>query len=717
MSVISIHKRKHQYSELVSKFKATRSLDDLINSLEHCLQYTQADFWELEKSWCEKHQIVLHDSDINPFLEFVAKIDVVYPKKDRADFADPNVQDPSKQIVLDIFESVSESQRVKDQKSKEFSWFHPTIMVGEILSKICEPELNPVPVISRYLAVLFPDELSPEQLEQADRALDIGKRYSIEFKSSIHKFMIKVGEELLSYAVVDSVEKNALLCCLYDVLDPDYRESYEITVRAEDIVFHALFTPPKFFYAWYDCWVQRILSCNDNLDINHRFDVPYAMLSYITFGKGGRGVDLPTFVINEKHRQKLIDHQNTLAYDKYLPLADLFDVLWTLYDIGVFDHEREEVAAIFKAQLDQFTAYRRENLAGVFPARNSCAGMIGSTIDSLLPIEDCDVLLLLAGGYYEHAVISCGCFDHRLSALEKTECLNKVQHYYLVVYNKLLQEALPELAVAMLTNYLYLRCFWAKGRFGSMPELMPAVCQALSLPGAKVLKHAITLIVKFTEDQFSDDPIAAGSVAYFRPYISQAAELHLLEGGTKKTLVRKSSESEVLSSYEEMLGTERWHKLSLDSQNCLVSAELLWRNSAVEFGFGIKDWSGYITTCCKAIEGELVERLRDFFESQEYDLYLAGKGFTKPTKPTAGWLLKELKFYEQMPPELKAVLDATKIQLIEKKELVGHLLDIVNNYRNVAAHPAITSARRFAEFKEKLFQGGLLQRFIDAFVE
>jgi hypothetical protein len=124
--------------------------------------------------------------------------------------------------------------------------------------------------------------------------------------------------------------------------------------------------------------------------------------------------------------------------------------------------------------------------------------------------------------------------------------------------------------------------------------------------------------------------------SYFRQYISKPAELHVIEGTAKSPFRRVNYEAEIKAFFENELGSKRWNKQSENSRSCLVSAELQWRNSAVEFGFGIKDWSGLITTYCKAIVGELVERLMEFYVSDEYEVHLTGKGLKRPAKATAG---------------------------------------------------------------------------------
>jgi len=67
-----------------------------------------------------------------------------------------------------------------------------------------------------------------------------------------------------------------------------------------------------------------------------------------------------------------------------------------------------------------------------------------------------------------------------------------------------------------------------------------------------------------------------------------------------------------------------------------------------------------------------------------------------------------------MPETVKATVIQSGTTLHEDIGLINSLYDLVQNYRNMAAHTDAVSMKRFAEFKEKLFQERVLHRFIDA---
>lgn len=331
-----------------------------------------------------------------------------------------------------------------------------------------------------------------------------------------------------------------------------------------------------------------------------------------------------------------------------------------------------------------------------------------------MKFEDIDFILGLSTGWHcsNNGVVGLICEDTS-SYYELAEYYDEKQQTYLHLFNKAHEEGFYELGTALLTLYLLYRTISLKGRHNTSPVFVGAINKALDAPGSKIMKHTLEFIVDSIGKHFSDDPVARTSAMIFQQFLPQRAEVKVLQGGVKSS----RGAEEVSEFLIRKLGNERWTKLAKNSQDCLVSAEIQWKNSAVEFGFGIKDWSGLITTYCKAIEGELVDRLNDFFVSAEYDTYLAAKGLKRPAKSTAGWLLKELRLYNDMPQELQSLLNQSRIKLAGENDLVNRLYDIVQNYRNVSAHHDAVPMKRFAEFKEKLFQSGLLKKFIDAFVE
>jgi hypothetical protein len=69
-----------------------------------------------------------------------------------------------------------------------------------------------------------------------------------------------------------------------------------------------------------------------------------------------------------------------------------------------------------------------------------------------------------------------------------------------------------------------------------------------------------------------------------------------------------------------------------------------------------------------------------------------------------------------MPVIVQEEVQRSRIMLHDNQKLVNELYDIVQNYRNIAAHYPAVNMKRFADFKHKMFQKGVLARFIDAFI-
>jgi len=280
-------------------------------------------------------------------------------------------------------------------------------------------------------------------------------------------------------------------------------------------------------------------------------------------------------------------------------------------EIDKVDYEFEQLLEGIALQI---TKYRRNYLSGASPfSIRSSAGVTSDIFNRYIGVDRNDLVLILSETEFPSNLCDLVPGNDTGSFAELTDFYNNKQIVYLTIFNKSVEEGLPELGVALLSLYIFYRTLMLKGRFGNLHELMPAIEQALSLPGSKVLKNALSFVVESVDLYFSNDPVALCSANYFRQHIPQSAQLHVIEGGGKGSFGRQQSEENVREFLFNVLGKVRWEKLSEKSRNCLVSAELQWRNSAVEFGFGIKDWSGLIITYCKAIEAELVERLKYFF--------------------------------------------------------------------------------------------------------
>jgi hypothetical protein len=463
--------------------------------------------------------------------------------------------------------------------------------------------------------------------------------------------------------------------------------------------------PKELFYLWHAVWLEQC--CVDCNSTQICLDARDALI-YFSFGKGNP--PLVTSILDDSVDKDITDKLamwRDIAQEKYLSFQDMFKLIFVVSQSDSVDTN------IFYQLMHNLTTFRRKYLAGIFPATDLsyCTGL-ASYLAEIIGLEQLDLLLMLTDGI-DVSILDMEPYESQ-SYQQRCDQLDDAQHFYICAFNKAIEEGLPEFAVALLSLYIFLRTLMEKGRLGNLPDLMPAIERALTLPGAKILKHTLAFMVDSVDKYFSSDPVAVCSASYFRVHLPKSAEVHVIDGGAITSFRQANNEAGIKIFFENELGSDRWNRLSENSRKCLVSAELLWRVSAHEFGFGIKDWSGLINTYCKPIEGELVERLKAFYFSSEYATFLDERGQKRSAKPTAGWLLKELKSFSTMPAFLQDALRQSGTRLHEDTKLLNDLYDLVQNYRNIAAHPDAVSMTRFADFKKKLFQEKGLQRFIDA---
>ncbi len=405
--------------------------------------------------------------------------------------------------------------------------------------------------------------------------------------------------------------------------------------------------------------------------------------------------------------------QERMSQGKHLPWQSFYKLLYRAQNDGVIiDAEcRQLLLAIYNS----YTRFRQAFLGGVSLVPTHELWHCNNVVRAPIGTEQIDLLQLLADGELSYGFLNLLNEKKDSSPLEQIQFYDEKQSLYLQLFGKAHAEGLYELGTALLSLYLLYRAVILKGRLNLSPDMLEAINKALALPGAKVLKHTMAIAIESVEKYFPTDPIACCSAMILRQFIPQGAQLTVLPGKAGQEGARISGAEETKAFFMRELGADRWEQLSEKSQLSLVSAELQWKNSAHDFGFGITDWSGLIMSYCKAIEVELVDRLANFYASSELGAYLTDKGENRPAKATPGWLLKELKSYDAMPEPLQAILKSARIQLVGNINLIRDLNDIFQNYRNRSAHHDPVSMKSFADFKGKMFQSGLLHQFIDAF--
>lgn len=588
---------------------------------------------------------------------------------------------------------------------KKYSWFKPTLEFGALLDEVYNGENDPGVIIASYLNLLYPEDITKD-CNQVDDDFDFDPDKKIEFGSPLHRLITTVG-----YCIIDTLDfepklKQAISTAFRQIIDPNDKDYDNCDISVEEISIAVLNAPPDFYYTWLHVWYF-----DDSFDPRVTLAQFETFLLFYRIGEGNE----PAFVNNTE----LIRHTLPVAMypengcRKHISYKTLSKFFFSARSSGLIGRCDDVTLKLIKVVVDDYTKYRRTRFGGVSTVGVWHLESISTFIFGLDGISPSvlDIILMLPNGNY---FISEYLLDLDPDSYPApNENCNHAFIYYQAAYHKAVEEGLYELGAALLSFYLVARTFICKGNLGNLAEIVQLIDKAIVLPGSACLKttlgHINYLIMKYYPNE--QLPQLANKV--ISQYLPLKAKLHVLKGGKASEELRYS-EPDVTALLIRELGVDRWEKLSQTSQQLIISAEMLWKNSAVEFGFGIKDWSGIITPYCKAIEYELVERLKEFYYSEEYFNYLKGKGQNRGANPTAGGLLYEIKAFKILPEGLQQYLIRSNLKLWEDQKLTIKLIDIMTNYRNKAAHKDIVGMKVYTEFKEKLFNDRILHTFIDS---
>jgi len=577
----------------------------------------------------------------------------------------------------------------------KYSWFQSSWLLADYLAEEYPEELDPGRIIGQYLNLLFPEKELSFGLENIN---EIPPK-KILHGSLIHDIVTQMGFACIESADVSLRTKTALQVALTGFLNPRDEFLLPEGMFLVDIVDAAISAPEGFFSSWaLGSWLASI--DEDFYGPQVTKECLKKVLSRCTI-VGANNIS------------------NSVKYE-YLDLNLIVALIYKIYTENSVEYD-DEINELITQFFDDYTKIRRQTFCGVSPINRYSIHDFFMFYFYFKPyniqVSDLSVLDL-------SVLLSCGQFDFKETYLlpeskDPEHILiefNEIQKVYFLLFQKCTEEGLTELANALLSLYLFGRCIFCNGRFATGNDLEGVISKGLSLPGNRTLKHTLSLIVAESERSFSNDAMAMLSRRFLKQFIPQQAQLHVLSGKEHEPSKRPAaSEIEVQTVLSDDLGKDRWNKLSRESQEHLVSAEILWRKTYAEFGFGIKDCSGLITNYFKVIEKELVDRLSVFYHSSSYRIYVETVDKQAlPKKPTSGWLLKVLTKFESLSPELQQMIDATSIKLQHEEKLISKLRSLIEKHRNRAAHDGTYDMVKITEFRKLFYQDRILHRFIDA---
>ncbi len=709
--------------KLMTKFQASNNFCDFMDVLEFAVENKMEGNKHLLDLWLDKKDKVKAEAPLELFSKLLSKFYIAASSDACNVQPDIDSGSESAQTAFDILEELSTQRDELEGRLK--TWFFPVFDFGTLTSKIYPEDLDPCRVIGTYLDILFsPRENWADDFEEVARLVegdclwadDCG--HAISFESPLHRVLEDAGIWSINASSIDQEAKDRLKTALGNLLNPDADVPLPEGTEIQHVFIALLLNAPvDFFNAWVTRWWLSI-----DADFCSSPDLTQSCLqSVLRFcAFGGFNKSLLFHEISDLEDSGEDLDQNQITLQKYLRETSgkkflSYRMFWAickkwLYESGPnLDYE---TSSLVEKIIENYTHDRLNYFNGISILDRFDASHIFQFYNSvsLFNYDDMDLTLLLSFGEYVSGpliLFDTGADD---SPLTKKREYEFKQYVYLLLFRKAVAEGLPEFGNALLSFYLISLGAYTHGRMTSLATLEPILREALALPGSAILKHTLKIIVEMIEETNAKDPAALLVAKVFSQYLPSGPNLHVLDAPKPKPV----DDSSVERSLRENLGGGRWDKLSEQSKEYLTSAELNWIRCAPDFGAGMKDWSGAISGYCKVLEKELVDRLAPIFENKAYGDYLQSIG-EKPTfQPTLGSCTKVLKRFVKLPRSVQALIQRSGMTIFDNKRLLGDLVDITQNYRNVASHKDPLDMVRYAKFRKKYFEDGLIQDFIDS---
>lgn len=671
------------------------AFDNFLSLLQDGMNHGR-DLEPLYAIWSETSEMALRNTCFKSYAVFLQMFSVEYPEPSMPAPRQlrPATSSGLAKSVVEHIQALGDwaQERTEQHQQKhgnKYSWFQSSWLLADFLEEVFPEDINPGRIIADYLRLLLPEE-----------HLTFGKEIVGEFhpphkivhSSSLHRIVSEMGEACIEQAGFDGKVKASLQFALRTFLNPNERFELPKGITLDDVIRATVLAAPEgFFLSWERGW--WLMERSEGYSTPFTEESIKALLSHGTLkGAHQAGANLGG------HKRECI----TLTV-----LSDL-----TLrIELESFELD-QELTEMIEELFAVYTCIRRNIFSGVSPFASGTQGFYDFYVSSMPdPFQTMNFTFLLDHGKWEFGHLYLCPESEDPQAIQGE--FNDKQCIYIRLFDACLEEGLPELGNAFLSLYLFARGIACQGRFPMGGKLDEAIKTGLSLPGARTLKHTIAAVVDETGRNFSSDVMASLSARYLKQYVPQKAQLYALDGSQEiRTRRASASEEEIMQFFAEKLGEHRWVKLCLESQEHMVSAEVSYRKTSAEFGFGIKDCSGFTIHYCKVLEKELADRLRPFYYSKSYLTFLTDQNTERPKNPTFGWLLTLLKLYSTFTPELQQLLDDSRLQIHHNSELLKDLQEILA-LRNKAAHQHFDMIQH-AQFKKILFQKEVLHRFIDA---
>lgn len=655
---------KHEKN--VSECSAGDSFREFLTNIEVSFQQ-HAHIDQQMVTW-EKERESLSDNAFEEFSRLLFKIQRNDKKTvvtlRRATFDEDKIAAVSEALVS-LRETYSEIEEalIRDF-SQKYSWFRPSWSIAEILSAAFPPELDPGVVIAEYSRLFFAD-VEPEEL---------GGNIAVETEGM--KFLEVVGEACIDVSKLSPEIKKVCKEALAAIVAPATTSMSDQFSRKFKLL---LQTPPHFFLAWAREWW---LDFDNDENYAPQLDPEILKLLFRHCGLWSDNSGQRKAVIT---RSLLLDLLYKACEEDGLP----------------YDVELQHVLRQFFRYVCDVRRRCRFGLSslGVDVSERLVKDLYFADYD----LEIVDFPMYLASGSEPYGPLDV----HDIVDSANIQGMDLAERDWMILFDKAIAEGFPELTNALLSVYVLNMAYFSEGALRPSQRLSDTILKGLQMPGSTMLKKSIELIIGWVEG--NKGPARQLVQRYLKQFLPEKASLHVLPSRTPK----RDEEKTVERFLSEQLGENRWMKLAESSRNFFISAETTWKKCAVEFGFGIKDWSGFVNPFCKAIENELAVALKGVYLSP---LFL--DDFKKRTgsefgKPTMGKLVTALLKYESYPEDIRALIDGCCTALPSNKPLLYRLKKLTD-MRNQASHKDEFNMTRFSEFKMILFDQRTIHEFIDA---
>jgi len=698
------------YKNLIKKIKLSKNFDDILICIKYNLKYKYHECEELlilYKNLFVKNNIK-HSYD--EFFELISKvyidISIVNEFINQSEIVIPENGVGSKKHALEFIEDISKYYEKLDSYRDKYSWFKGALVLGPILELHYNNEENPGVIIGKYINILFNDDKVLYCDKVSKNLYENNYFYNIDEisknvihipeNSCIHKLLILITE----YILQTHFKNNELIRLFFDTIlnTKKYRKDY---YAIENILYNINSIPECLAVHWIiifftgklnDYCDYRSLSLKSLHYILSEFEIGYFNIDQCLHNK-----DIMKYYENRKNCG--ISRLISKKFDYYF-LNELFSVY--IYDGDTLLDKKNNKCLRFILKKYTFERLQINNGISLIHDIDCCDIYKFINYYSDLDFNEIDITIALIAGYRDYDFLNA--LD-----IEGNDDIYDFNYKYTSLFKNINEEGMCDLSCALYSVYLLSITLSTCFRLINLKYIKNTIEHGLSVCGSRSLYKTISIIYNHIKNSNHDENLNQSHKIieiYFENLLNKYKSIDK-DIDIKKYRNNKNCENEII----EIITPERWIKLSPQSKKYLSEATFQWNVNAIYYGSGINEWSGLVVLYCKVIENELLLKYSNVFNNTEFKNYCLGNNIKIGDKMTGGNVCYFLRKYKKMPEEIKIIFDKTNSTIHCNKELINDIYDLIQNYRNVAAHNDPLGIVKFAEFRVNFFK--TVNKFID----